>query len=93
MQPQSPHDQIGAPTNLPPVAPLGATPMSQVSTVLAPQATATSGTISIEQARQQAKQLVEQYKTNPYQLSAVLQELKNQYLSSAFNIVVNPVEK
>jgi hypothetical protein len=67
--------------------------MSQVSTVLAPQATATSGTISIEQARQQAKQLVEQYKTNPYQLSAVLQELKNQYLSSAFNIVVNPVEK
>jgi len=92
MQPQSPENQQGVPASLPPVIPQNLAAVPQGSQPAAPQAPAGAGTISLEQYKLQAKQLVAQHLNNPYLLSNVLQQLKAQYLAQQFNVVVNPVE-
>lgn len=93
MLPDNSQGQITNPATLPP--PMGAvppTPLQPQASVPAPAAQPPAGSAA-STAIAQAKQLVAQYQTNPYQLSGALQQLKAQYLAEQFHIISNPDQK
>jgi hypothetical protein len=88
MFPDTPHNQSAPQTALPPIVPHQ--PQPPTSPAAAPVAQQMSEAKPAMTA--QARQLMEQYKNDPYHLSEALQQLKSTYLAQQYGIAPNLVE-
>lgn len=92
-------NQTGVPAHLSPVIPQAPQQPAAVGTLgspapgVTPQPAPQHITGSKEQAVQQAKQLVIQYRTTPFQLAGALQQLKSGYLAEQYHIAPSSGEK
>jgi hypothetical protein len=73
---------------LPPIQGQSVAPIAVAAQSTANPAAQNSTTIAVEQA----KQLVQQYGANPYQLQGVLQQLKSQYVSEQYHVSIKTTE-
>jgi hypothetical protein len=85
MLPDSPQSQPGVPASLPPVQVPAFVP-APVAPVPAPTPEASPLSGDTEAVVARAKNLVEQYHVNPYQLNGALQQLKSEYIAERFHI-------